>query len=142
MVKQRVTPEQMASEDVELAAPSLSVTLLRNNNGACYNDEGRLIRYGLGHVSGKEDFASGDLVGWTKVTITPEMVGKTVAIFTVVEVKPTTFKIKPSYRPGSREQRQENFNALARRNGGFGLFARSGEDLKSAIEHFINWLKS
>lgn len=142
MVKRRMTPEQKASEDVELAAPSLGVTLLRNNNGACYNDEGRLIRYGLGHISGKEEYSSGDLVGWTRVTITPEMVGKTVAIFTVAEVKPTSFTIKDQYRSGSREFKQEKFNELARSNGGFGMIVRSGHDLKHAIEHFMKWLKS
>lgn len=30
---------------------------------------------------------SSDLIGWTSVTITPEMVGKTVAVFTAPEVK-------------------------------------------------------
>jgi hypothetical protein len=35
-----------------------------------------------------------DLIGWTPVTITPEMVGQTIAVFTAVEIKtgriPTT----------------------------------------------------
>lgn len=30
---------------------------------------------------------SGDLIGWTRITITPDMVGQTVAIFTSAEIK-------------------------------------------------------
>lgn len=142
MAKRRMTPEQIASENVELAAPSLGVTLLRNNNGACYNDDGRLIRYGLGHVSGKEEWSSGDFVGWTRVKITPDMVGKTVAIFTVAEIKPANFVLKPEYRKGSREAKQQAFNQLVIDNGGFGMIARSGEDLTYYINYFTNWLKS
>jgi ribosomal protein S19 len=30
---------------------------------------------------------SADLIGWKRVTVTPEMVGSTVAVFTSIEVK-------------------------------------------------------
>lgn len=30
---------------------------------------------------------SSDLIGWTPVVITPDMIGKTVAVFTAIEVK-------------------------------------------------------
>lgn len=142
MVKRKLTPEQIASEDVEITAPSLGVTLLRNNNGAFYDKDGRLVRFGAGHVSGKEKFKSGDYIGWTRVVITPEMVGKTVSIFTNAEVKPEKFVIREVYKPGSREEKQEHFNNLVRSNGGFGMIVRSGEELKHCIEHFIKWLKS
>jgi hypothetical protein len=33
---------------------------------------------------------SSDLIGWSCVTITPDMIGKTVAIFTAIEVKENT----------------------------------------------------
>lgn len=44
-----------------------------------------------------------DLTGWTSVTITPDMVGKTVAIFTAEEVKATGKIIPGSEQDGFRE---------------------------------------
>ncbi len=50
-----------------------------------------------------------DLTGWTQVEITPEMVGRTVAIFTTVEVK--TGKLKLT-------EKQSGFKNLIERMGG------------------------
>ncbi len=38
---------------------------------------------------------SSDLIGWTEVEITPEMVGKKVAVFTAIEVKRSSGKVSP-----------------------------------------------
>lgn len=48
-----------------LLAPKLGCRLWRNNSGACYDQTGRLIRYGLGNISKRfnEVWKSGDLVG-------------------------------------------------------------------------------
>lgn len=54
--------------------------LFRNNTGALKDQDGRLVRYGL--CTG-----SSDQIGWTPYTVTPEMVGKQIAIFTAIEVK-------------------------------------------------------
>lgn len=59
---------------------------------------------------------SSDLIGWTTKTITPEMVGKKVAIFTAIEVK--TSKGKPT-------DEQKNFIQQVRNNGGIAGIARS-----------------
>lgn len=142
MVRRRLTPEQQASEDVEIFAPSLKLTLMRNNNGACYDNTGRLIRYGLGHISDKDLMKSGDFVGMLQVTITPEMVGKTVPIFANVEIKPADFKLKESYNQNSREFKQEAFNDFVRQKGGFGYIVRSPSDLQYYYDYYINWLKS
>lgn len=42
--------------------------------------EGRTIKYGL-HVG------SGDYVGWQEIEITPDMIGKKIAVFASIEVK-------------------------------------------------------
>jgi hypothetical protein len=42
-----------------------------------------------------------DLTGWTAITITPDMVGQTVAVFTAEEIKTGRQKIKP----GSDQER-------------------------------------
>jgi len=106
-----MTPEGIVQEAVEITAPMLDSRLLRNNSGVLPNSEGTPVRYGLGNISTKHNkkLKSSDLVGWTSVVITPEMVGKTVAIFTAIEVKPATFKIKEKYKENSREWAQENF---------------------------------
>lgn len=66
--------------------------LFRNNVGTGYQGkvatlngkrciiEPRFITFGL-------CVGSSDLIGWTEVEITPDMVGKKVAVFTAVEVK-------------------------------------------------------
>ena len=41
---------------------------------------------------------SADLIGWTSRTITPEMVGQQVAIFTSIEVKTPTGRIRPEQK--------------------------------------------
>lgn len=49
-----------------------------------------------------------DLVGWTSITITPDMVGQTLAVFTAEEVKAT----------GKLTAAQERFRELITRMGG------------------------
>mgnify|MGYP000709089094 CR=1 FL=1 len=50
--------------------------------------EPRMINFGL-------CVGSSDLIGWTEIEITPEMVGKKVAIFTAFEVKKKGKKPSP-----------------------------------------------
>lgn len=142
MAKQ-VTPEQASQIDVELTASKLGCRLLRNNSGAFTDEDGRVIRFGLGNISKKvnDQLKSSDLIGITEVVITPEMVGKKVGVFTAIEVKPESFTIKEDYREKSREWAQNNFIKWAIGMGAFGGFARNGEDLKFVINHFLNWLK-
>lgn len=62
---------------------------------------------------------SSDLIGWTVVEVTPEMVGTKVAIFTAVEVK--TEKGKPT-------SEQLIFVDAVKKAGGFAGIARSEAD--------------
>ena len=50
-----------------------------------------------------------DLIGWTTVTITPDMVGQRIAVFTGVEVKAT----------GKLSEIQDKFRSLILGMGGF-----------------------
>jgi hypothetical protein len=63
--------------------------LWRNNVGAFKSSNGQWVRYGLANDSKQmnKELKSSDLVGWTPVTITPEMVGYTIPVFTSIEVK-------------------------------------------------------
>jgi hypothetical protein len=64
-----------------------SVKLFRNNCGRLKDQSGRFVQFGL-HPG------SADLIGWKSITITPEMVGKRVAVFTSIEVKTPTGKVR------------------------------------------------
>ena len=79
-----------------------SETIFRNNNGALKDSSGRLVKYGLG--SGTSDF-----IGWTLKTITQDMVGKSVAIFTAIEVKASDGKLTTD---------QKKFIDLVKKNNG------------------------
>lgn len=67
--------------DVRLAWSNAGGRIFRNNCGQYVVEPGRVIRYGVCNPGGS------DLIGWRPVTITPEMVGQTIAQFTALEVK-------------------------------------------------------
>lgn len=126
--------EAKVQADIRIAAGHHSCRLWRNNSGACYDQSGRLIRYGLGNDSAQMNkrIKSPDLVGWTTVTVTPEMVGQQVAIFTGVECK------APGWNSGKkfteREQAQLEFIGLVCNDGGYAGFAASVDHFKRIIE--------
>lgn len=66
--------------ELQMAASESGHRLFRNNVGSARAADGRYLTYGLCK-------GSGDLIGWKRITITPDMVGKTVAVFWSVEVK-------------------------------------------------------
>ena len=70
------------------------------------------VRYGL-------QPGSSDLIGWRTVTITPEMVGQQVAVFTSIEVKTPTGRIRPE---------QQQWLDAVQAAGGIAGVARSVED--------------
>lgn len=99
--------------------------LFRNNQGAFKDETGRLIRYGLDNTSGKrnKEIKSSDRIGFTTVTITEEMVGQTVAIFTTIEVKHPDWN--PNKKLDEHEWAQKNWIDFILNAGGFGGFANS-----------------
>ena len=62
---------------------------------------------------------SADLIGWTIRTVTPEMVGTQVAVFTSIEVKTPTGRVKPE---------QQQWLDAVQAAGGIAGVARSVED--------------
>jgi hypothetical protein len=80
--------EQRIQQLIRLAVSKGPTRLWRNNTGALRDEHGRLIRFGLCE-------GSADLIGYSTVTITPDMVGQTVAVFTAVEVKSPTGRPTP-----------------------------------------------
>ena len=91
--------------------------LFRNNTGTLYDRQGRPVTFGLAK-------GSADLIGWTTRTITPDMVGQTVAVFTSLEVKTATGRV-------STEQRQ--WLDAVQAAGGVAGVVRSVEDAQTLL---------
>ena len=95
------------------------VRLFRNQVGQLPDPRtGRPVQFGLAK-------GSADLVGWKKVTITPDMVGQEIAVFASIEVK----------TPGGRPTPNQKAWLTAVENaGGIAGVARSVEDATDIIE--------
>lgn len=91
--------------------------MLKNNRGTVILENARPLHAGL--MKG-----SADLIGWQSVEITPEMVGKRIAIFTSVEVKGKGTRTTPE----QLVWRQNVSDA-----GGNNVIARSLEDVEQML---------
>ena len=98
--------------------------VLRNNNGACEDINGRVIRYGLGNDSSHINklFKSSDLIGITPYQVQQCDVGKILGIFTSIEVKHEGW----TYKGTVREIAQFNWLKLVISLGGIGRFSNGG----------------
>ena len=104
--------EQTIQQQIRLQCSRGPVRLHRNNTGTLRDQHGRPVQFGLAK-------GSADLIGWTTRTITPDMVGQQVAVFTSIEVKSATGRLRPDQR-----QWLEAVQAA----GGIAGVARSVED--------------
>jgi len=115
-----VGSEAAVQQQIRLEAPRQGLRLWRNNNGACMDESGRLVRYGLANDSARmsERIKSSDLIGITPVTCE---CGRTYGVFTSIEVK------RPGwvYRGTDREAAQLAWLNLVQSLGGLATFATS-----------------
>lgn len=113
--------------------------LFRNNTGKAYQgkvtsrvnrtveiENYRIVNFGL-------TTGSSDLIGWYSMEITPEMVGKKVAVFAAVECKVGRGKTSPA---------QDQFLQAVHNNGGIAGVARSPEGASEIITNFVESMKS
>jgi len=131
-----MTPEARATKFVLAETSVYGSRLFRNNSGGCQDNTGRLIRFGLGNDGSKahEYLKFGDVLGWTNVKITSEMVGQTLPVFTNIEMKPAgaLHKTMQAARyEGSREWCQLRTINLVKRFGGLAGFATCAEDVRN-----------
>lgn len=124
--------ESELQQQIQLEGVKHGCQTMRNNSGAFKTPEGRWVRFGLGNISKKhgDKIKSSDLIGFTRVTITPEMVGKTVAVFTAVEVKEPGWICNLA---DARTKAQDAFLNWVLKAGGLAGFARSIDDFKRII---------
>jgi hypothetical protein len=104
--------EQQIQQHIRLTCSTGSTRLFRNNTGTLRDQHGRPVSFGLCK-------GSADLIGWRTVTITPEMVGQQVAVFTSIEVKAAS---------GRLSSEQQQWLDAVQAAGGIGGVARSVAD--------------
>jgi hypothetical protein len=104
--------EQTIQQHIRLACSSGTCRLFRNNTGTLRDVNGRPVSFGLCK-------GSADLIGWTTRTITPEMVGQKIAVFTSIEVKSSSGRVKP--------EQQQWLNAVQAAGGIAGVARSVGE---------------
>ena len=114
--------EQTIQQHIRLACSIGTCRLFRNNTGTLKDANGRPVQFGLCK-------GSADLIGWTTRTITPEMVGTQVAVFTSIEVKTPTGRLRP-------EQRQ--WLDAVQAAGGVAGVARSVADAQQLLTRVYN----
>jgi hypothetical protein len=104
--------EQRIQQEIRLAISKGDCRVFRNNTGTLRDANGRPVQFGLCK-------GSADLIGWRTITITPEMVGQQVAVFTSIEVKTPTGRVQPE---------QKQWLEAVQAAGGIAGIARSVED--------------
>ena len=93
--------------------------LFRNQVGQLPDPRtGRPVQFGLAR-------GSADLIGWRTITVTPDMVGTQLAVFTSIEVKTLNGRIRPE---------QHAWQRTVSAAGGIAGIARSVEDAKKIAE--------
>lgn len=93
--------------------------LFRNQVGSLPDPRtGRLVTFGLAR-------GSADLIGWRTVVVTHDMVGQHIAVFTSIEVKTPTGRVRPE---------QQAWLSVVQGAGGIGGVARSVGDACKIIE--------
>lgn len=104
--------EQTIQQHIRLACSIGNCRLFRNNTGTLRDQHGRPVQFGLCK-------GSADLIGWTTRTVTQDMVGQQVAVFTSIEVKTPTGRIRP--------EQQQWLNAVQAAGGIAGVARSVGE---------------
>lgn len=114
--------ETSVTNDIMLALSKSGCTVFKNVRGLFLTlDKKRKVRAGI-----QMDGAS-DLIGFTRVKITQDMVGRTLPIFTAIEVKTPA----PNKTYASTEQL--DFIKAIKENNGIAGVARSPEDAKKIL---------
>lgn len=109
--------EQHLQQRIRLELGSGPVRLWRNNVGALRDQRGRLVSYGL--CTG-----SSDLIGLRQLTVGPEHLGQSLAVFCAIEVKT---------RRGRATAEQERFLAAVQQLGGLAGVARSLAEARAIL---------
>ena len=108
--------EAFVQNKIRLAIGHGKIRLFRNNTGALLDMQGRLVKFGLCK-------GSSDLIGFRSITITPDMVGQKIAVFSAIEVKDK----------GKATVDQKNFINIINNAGGYAGVAKNVNDAKKIL---------
>lgn len=125
--------ESTVQKLIRLEAARLGNNLYRNNSGACIDQTGRMIRYGLANESKQLNkyIKSSDLIGDTQIMAYVENLGwLKLAVFTAIECKPSGWKFNSN---NEREVAQAKFHEITIAAGGKAGFATNVEDYRRII---------
>jgi hypothetical protein len=130
--------ESNVSKLIELSVSKVGAKMFRNNVGKAWVGKSYQV-----HEDGKYDLKKGDvvirngrilnaglikgssdLIGWKPTVITPEMVGKTLAVFTAIEVKTQT---------GRPSKEQLVFIERVKSDGGIAGIARNPSEAVNLV---------
>lgn len=127
-----MSSETVNQQQARLAIARIGGLPFRNNSGACTDETGRLIRYGLGNDSAQlnKQIKSSDLICVVPTRIEPYMVGYHLGVFTALEVKPSGWKLRPS---DERGHAQAKFHQIVRDACGFAGFVTDPTDVMRII---------
>lgn len=98
--------------------------------GGVFLPGGRPISLGFTMVDGSPVVGTGDLVGWSPVLITPEMVGHYLPVFTAFETKESG--------GGVQSADQRHFIAVVKGAGGIAAIVNSPEGAQQAYDEFLH----
>jgi hypothetical protein len=119
---------------IMLRVSKLNTRIFRNNTGMGW--VGEIMKKATGIITLRNPrplhaglcLGSSDLIGWTSVEITPDMVGKKIAVFTALEVK-------AQYKKASTEQL--NFLGQVKNAGGIAAVVRTEKEAEYTITTFL-----
>jgi hypothetical protein len=111
--------ETTLQQQIRLALGSRTdLRLFRNQVGQLPDPRtGRPVQFGLAR-------GSADLIGWRTITVTPEMVGQQLAVFTSIEVKTERGHVRPE---------QHAWQRTVSAAGGIAGIARSIQDANDLL---------
>ena len=127
--------ENDISKLIQLEASRVGATTFRNNTGMGWIGT-RLVdpRPNVVVLANARPLHAGlikgssDLIGWKRITITADMVGRTLAVFTAIEVKAGRRTATPE---------QLTFIENVRNAGGIAGIARTPEEARNLLENYL-----
>ena len=126
--------EQNIQQKIRLAISKHTKSIMfRNNVGTAWTGLKKSTRDGGIYIENPRPFHAGlgvgssDLIGWTEREITPDMVGKKIAIFTALEIKT---------KNGKATKQQLNFLNRVRESGGIAGIATDDSESINILNNY------
>lgn len=110
-------PEATLLKRLMIHGSTLGLRLFRNQVGSYQLKDGRYLTSGL-------CVGSSDLIGYLPITITPDMVGKRIAVFVAIEAKGPRGRVR---------KEQQQFVEVVAGMGGIAAIVRSVQEVAAII---------